>query len=566
MYSLAFIAVALPFASATLLSARTMVLHERRETVPTGFVKVGAAPKQETLTLRLGLVQGDMSALEERLYAVSTPSSSEYGKFLSKEEVESFVTPKQETIDSVNAFLSENGIKSSAYSPAGDILQIDLTVEQANSLFATTFDTFKHTSTGSETVRTLEYSIPVSLKDHLSFVHPTTMFPVQLNHQPLTIKPVPAQSNSSLTKDATVPASCSSTITPACLQAMYGLPSAPATQSSNKLAVSGFIEQYANEADLKTFLTDLRTDIDPSTTFTLETIDGGENPQSTADAGVEADLDVQYTIGVATGVPTSFISVGEDQSDDIFGFQDIIEYLLAMDNPPHVLTTSYGANEDEISAGVADSLCNAYMQLGARGTTILFSSGDGGVAGSQTTSCSAQFLATFPSGCPYMTSVGATSGYPEVAADFSSGGFSNLFSTPDYQADAVAAYLETLGSEYSGKYNASGRAFPDIAAAGVNCEIVYQGQTGLVDGTSCSSPIFAATIALLNDELVAAGKSPLGFLNPWLYSTAASAFTDITSGSNPGCGTDGFPAVSGWDPVTGLGTPNYDALRTAAGL
>ena len=74
---------------------------------------------------------------------------------------------------------------------------------------------------------------------------------------------------------------------------MYGLPATPATETSSTLAVSGFIEQYANEAgqsqsfryqcflscsrastDLKTFLTDLRTDMDPSTTFTLETIDG----------------------------------------------------------------------------------------------------------------------------------------------------------------------------------------------------------------------------------------------------------------------------------------------------
>lgn len=49
-----------------------------------------------------------------------------------------------------------------------------------------------------------------------------------------------------------------------------------------------------------------------------------------------------------------FISVGDDQSDDVFGFQDIIEYLLGLDDPPHVLTTSYGANEDEISASVAE--------------------------------------------------------------------------------------------------------------------------------------------------------------------------------------------------------------------
>ena len=54
--------------------------------------------------------------------------------------------------------------------------------------------------------------------------------------------------------------------------------------------------------------------------------------------------------------------------------------------------------------------------------------------------------------------------------------------------------------------------------------------------------------------------SPLGFLNPFLYSTGASALNDITSGDNPGCDTDGFPAIPGWDPVTGFGTPNFGKL------
>jgi len=71
---------------------------------------------------------------------------------------------------------------------------------------------------------------------------------------------------------------------------------------------------------------------------------------------------------------------------------------------------------------------------------------------------------------------------------------------------------------------------------------------------------------LLNDRLIAAGKSPLGFLNPFLYSTGASALNDITTGDNPGCNTNGFPADTGWDPVTGLGTPNFPALFTAVGL
>jgi len=67
----------------------------------------------------------------------------------------------------------------------------------------------------------------------------------------------------------------------------------------------------------------------------------------------------------------------------------------------------------------------------------------------------------------------------------------------------------------------------------------------------------------VNDRLVAAGKSPLGFLNPFLYANP-DAFNDITTGSNPGCGTNGFEAAPGWDPVTGLGTPNFPKLLAAA--
>lgn len=74
-------------------------------------------------------------------------------------------------------------------------------------------------------------------------------------------------------------------------------------------------------------------------------------------------------------------------------------------------------------------------------------------------------------------------------------------------------------------------------------------------------------VSLLNDELIAAGKPVLGFLNPFLYKNP-DMFTDITSGSNQGCdsNTAGFPATNGWDPVTGLGTPIYSAMAKAAGL
>ena len=59
----------------------------------------------------------------------------------------------------------------------------------------------------------------------------------------------------------------------------------------------------------------------------------------------------------------------------------------------------------------------------------------------------------------------------------------------------------------------------------------------------------AGIISLLNDYLLYRGKEPLGFANPWLYGLAVVGMNDITSGSNPGCGTEGFSAVAGWDPV-----------------
>lgn len=146
-----------------------------------------------------------------------------------------------------------------------------------------------------------------------------------------------------------------------------------------------------------------------------------------------------------------------------------------------------------------------------------------------------------------MTSVGATTSIPETSAFFSSGGFSDVFLRPSYQSAAVSAYLARLGTTNAGLFNASGRAFPDLAAQGTDFEVFVGGQAFLISGTSCSSPLVAAMLALVNARL----PRPLGFVNPLLYGAAAQAgvFNDVATGSNPGCGTAGFPALEGWDPV-----------------
>jgi tripeptidyl-peptidase I len=110
-------------------------------------------------------------------------------------------------------------------------------------------------------------------------------------------------------------------------------------------------------------------------------------------------------------------------------------------------------------------------------------------------------------------------------------------------------------------YNNTGksRAIPDISANGANYLVAIDGAGTLIYGTSASAPTVGSIITLINNQRANAGKKPVGFINPVLYANP-SALNDIKKGNNPGCLTNGFSAVSGWDPVTGLGTPNYTKL------
>ncbi|KAH9913288.1 family S53 protease [Fomitopsis serialis] len=544
---------------------RSMQTLESRSNPPSGYTQTGPADPDTVLTLRLALVQSDYDGLIDALYDVSTPSSAHYGEYLSKEEASAYMAPTNKSTSAVNAWLNENGLQATVLSAAGDWLSVQLPVSTANDLLEADFSVFTHAVTGKQAVRTLTYSIPTDLADHLALVHPTVSFPNPNGYMPIT-----NFSSSGLTPEADTGPCDINSITPACLQWLYGIPTTPATNKENRLAVTGYVEEWPSVADLSAFLADYRPDIDSATSWTLVTLDNGSDPQGPYDAGLEANLDTQYTIGLATDVPVTFISAGDnfDPTDNEFAqtLLDTALYLLALPSPPQVVTTSYGDDEEHISQALAVALCATYAGLSARGVSVVFASGDGGVSGLHFQECTT-FIPTFPSGCPFLTSVGGTVNIPEEAVYFSSGGFSTFFDRPFYQESAVVEYLSFVGDTNAGLYNPSGRAFPDVAAYSVAFDIVIDDYETGVDGTSCSSPTFASIISLLNDELISAGRPVLGFLNPWLYS-AAWALNDITVGDNYACsdGTTGFNATAGWDAVTGLGTPNYAKLKAALGL
>ena len=116
-------------------------------------------------------------------------------------------------------------------------------------------------------------------------------------------------------------------------------------------------------------------------------------------------------------------------------------------------------------------------------------------------------------------------------------------------------FTSSIGAN-GGLYNRVGRAFPDVSANGANLLFYEDGVLQPNWGTSLSAPIWASVLTLVNEKRGQQGKGPVGFVNPVLYEHP-EVFHDITNGTNPGCGTNGFSAVEGWDPITGLGTPDF---------
>ena len=119
----------------------------------------------------------------------------------------------------------------------------------------------------------------------------------------------------------------------------------------------------------------------------------------------------------------------------------------------------------------------------------------------------------------------------------------------------------------SGAFNQSNRGYPDVSLMAFNFQSVTGGRSSFVYG-GIGINAFAAMVSLVNAARVSRGKGPIGFLNGILYSFYSLFAHDITEGDNscaagysPNCCAGlGFQAAEGWDPVTGLGSINFEAF------
>ncbi|KAH9015769.1 subtilisin-like protein [Lactarius deliciosus] len=545
-------------------------------TVPEHWETLGHPAAGTTIDLHIALEPRRKNAVVDALYEVSSPRSPKYGAHLSREQLADIVAPHPDTLTLVNSWLRHHGIHPSSVSQShggGWLTVAEVPMSQANNMLSASYQLYRHAKTNETAIRTISYGLPVELHSYVKTVAPTTYFSSpgmpRLRHTPrlrrragTTTAPAKAGAASVdlgrvLSRDGVGP------VTPSFLRWIYNtLGYVPAATDRNKLGITGLIGDSPSPDDLKRFMTEYRTDGAGTATFDVVLVNGGRYDPNTP--SVEGNLDMQYTAAMAFPTPLTYYSTGGGSDPD--PYLRWLNFMLSLEDNelPQTISTSYGGHEEAIPLDFAESTCELFAQLGVRGVSVLFSTGDYGVGKDCTDSSgSIRFRVMFPASCPWVTSVGGTMGYPEVAASLSGGGFSNYFSRPAYQDGAVPTYLKHLGGQYDGLYNANGRGIPDISAQAHKCAFVHRNEIYAIDGTSCAVPIAAGIVSLLNDYRLSKGKTPLGFLNYWLYDygIADLGLNDITSGSNPGCNTDGFTASTGWNPVTGLGTLDFSELQ-----
>ncbi|ERS94904.1 hypothetical protein HMPREF1624_08802 [Sporothrix schenckii ATCC 58251] len=585
------------------------------KTFKTENTDTGASADTHVFTIALNLQNIDQ--LESRLLAVSTPGHASYGQFVDVDGITATFGPSADAVSAVTSWLESSGVVKS-YVVRDGYVDLATDVAGANKLFGADYQYYTPPSTASTTaaatstkLRTLSYSVPDDIAAHVALVDPGNYFggarpfaprlgDMQFGKRAVATPDKVKNPRKGATK-TTIDAACQTSITPACLKQLYQVGDYAADASSgSRIGFGSFLGQSALYEDLADYL---KLNGLPAQNFSVELINNGTNDQNPTTAQIgEADLDAQNIVGVAHPLPVvEYITGGSppfvpniDQptpaNNSNEPYLPYYRYLLSKTNAelPQVISNSYGDEEDSVPYNYAVHTCNLIGLLGLRGITVIESSGDLGVGAG----CLApdyktpEFNAIFPATCPYLTSVGGTVDVtPEIAWDGSSGGFSSYFPRPAWQALAVGAYLAEHVSastyEYYGHYtNWHGRGFPDVSAHSVSpdYQIVYAGTPGPSGGTSAAAPVWAAIVGLLNDARLRKGLPTLGWLNPLLYTFGPQVLTDITAGQAVGCngqntqsggaepaGSGVIPgafwnATTGWDPVTGYGTPNFGKL------
>ncbi|MGA2572369.1 MAG: S53 family serine peptidase, partial [Terracidiphilus sp.] len=520
--------------------AQSLATHHVRPATEDGSARpMGRLASGQTMNLVITLPLRNQDQLDQLLKDLYDPASPSYRQFLTVEQFTERFGPTQAQYDAVISFAKENGLTVTGASPNRVNVQVAGSVANVERAFHVNMGVYQH-PTESRTFFAPDREPTTNLTFSLWHVSGLDNFsqprPAGLEKRP---------EGSAARSGATTGSGPSASFLGSDMRAAYY--GGSLTGSGQSL---GLLEYYGtNLTDLTTYYTNAKqTNNVPVTLLSVDGTSTSCNYPSCDDT--EQTLDITQALGMAPGLSSLVVYIGSTDAA-IFNAMATHSPLNAQLSSSWTWTPADPSTDDPY-----------FKEFAAQGQNLFQASGD---SAKWTTSGSASY--TYPADDVYVTTVGGTdlvtaaaggAWSSETAWSSSGGGISpHKYAIPSWQT-AAASGCASCSTAY--------RNGPDVSANANYTFYVCADQTTCTansyGGTSFAAPMWAGYLALVNQQSVANSNGNLGFINPTLYSIGAGSnyktdFHDITSGSN------GYSATSGYDLVTGWGSPNGAALLNA---
>jgi subtilase family serine protease len=546
------VAAALLSAASIAAQAQTFMTHHMREAVRNGQAQaVGRLPASQTMQLDIVLPIRDQAGLEAFLSEVNDPTSFSYRRFLAPAEFTARFGPTQQDYDTVLNFAKSNGLTVVGGSRDGMEVQVKGPVSAIEAAFHVSMHTYQHPAEnrvfyGPDREPTTSLPFPlwhVSGLDNFSVPHPMLV----KKSDYAAAHGIDAEK---VVKHATTGSGPSASFLGSDMRAAYYGGTA-LTGAGQNLGLFEFLG--TDLADLNTYyknvgqtlaITPVLLSTDGTSTACLDTRSGGNCDDT------EQTLDMTQALGMAPGLASLVVYVGSTDTA-------IISAMTTHSPLPMTIGCSWGWTPADPS-----TLDPYFEKMSAQGQNFFAASGD-----SSTWSASNE---AWPADDAHIVSVGGTDLVTASAAGpwqsetawVDSGGGKS----PD--SIAIPSWQQLSGViNSSNKGSTTLRNGPDVSANAnftfYTCANQTTCEANEFGGTSFAAPMWAGYIALANQQLANNGEATLGFINPTIYaqnitSSYATDFHDITGGTS-----GSFSAVTGYDLVTGWGSPNGPALINA---
>jgi kumamolisin len=355
--------------------------------------------------------------------------------------------------------------------------------------------------------------------------------------------------------------------TPLELAGLYDFPG-DADGTGQTLAVISLGGGYRRQ-DLEAYFSDLGLAHPQISNVSVDGADVNADVATPTKFDLEVTLDLQIAGALAPGARI----VNYFTHNTGPGIVKALEAAIHAPTTPTVISLSWGSPEETYSGQLGNAMNELFADAAALGITVCAATGD---CGSGCGLHDGGSHVNFPASSPYVLACGGTTLIADPASNTihsettwnsgsgsaTGGGVSGIFDLPVWQAGADVP--NRFGKDEKG------RGLPDVAANAdtmTGYQILLNGKSGCIGGTSAATPLWAALIC----RLVQALGRPVGLLQPLIYhdqkpGQVTAGFRDVVAGDNGAYG-----ARPGWDPNTGLGSPDGQALlatlreRVAAG-